>query len=212
VIAFRGLVDVLLRRMIPWPSLFGTDETRLREDDVLARRRAWFWRKWIRRAVLLLAAFTIGYLVLAVARGFDDTSWVDTVSGFWTSAWGVLKSPAAWAYVLIFPVLFLFNFAILLLELALYTFKYIDVEQLLLFLPPFGTLDANGKPQQAKTVVYLERDDLKAALASPLEETLPGSPGQAIDARDRAAALSYIRPKLFTFEPSLAEQGTGEAA
>jgi ATP-dependent Zn protease len=113
VVAFRGLVDVLFRRMIPWPSLFGTDEVRLREDDVLARRRAWFWRKWTRRTVLLLAAFTVGWLVIAIARGFDDSSWVDTVVGFWSGAWGVAKSPAAWAYVLIFPVLFLFNFAIL---------------------------------------------------------------------------------------------------
>jgi ATP-dependent Zn protease len=113
VIAFRGLVDVLFRRMIPWPSLFGSDEARLREDDVLARRRAWFWRKWIRRAVLLLAAFTVGWLVLAIARGFDDSSWVGTVTGFWEGAWGVAKSPATWAYVLLFPVLFLFNFVIL---------------------------------------------------------------------------------------------------
>ena len=26
VIAFRGLVDVILRRFIPWPSLFGAEE------------------------------------------------------------------------------------------------------------------------------------------------------------------------------------------
>ena len=93
------------------------------------------------------------------------------------------------------------------LELALYTFKYNDVEQLLLFLPPFGTLDSDGQPVQAKTVAYLERDDLKAALASPLDETLPGSPGPSIDSRDRAAVLSYIRPKLFTFAPEQGPQG-----
>jgi hypothetical protein len=94
------------------------------------------------------------------------------------------------------------------LELALYTFKYNgDVEQLLLFLPPFRTLDATGAGQEVKSVVYLERDDLKAALASPLDETLPGSPGQAVDARDRAAVLSYVRPKLFTFEPEQGPQG-----
>jgi hypothetical protein len=94
------------------------------------------------------------------------------------------------------------------LELALYTFKYNgDVEQLLLFMPPFRTLDATGPGQEVKSVVYLERDDLKAALASPLAETLPGSPGQAVDARDRAAVLSYVRPKLFTFEPEQGPQG-----
>ena len=48
VIAFRGLVDVVLRRFIPWPSLFGAEES-LREEDVIARRRVWFWRRWFRR-------------------------------------------------------------------------------------------------------------------------------------------------------------------
>src|SRR5438132_1337137 len=44
VAAFRGFIDIVLRRMIPWPSLFGTDDPRLREEDVVNRRRAWFRR------------------------------------------------------------------------------------------------------------------------------------------------------------------------
>jgi hypothetical protein len=40
VIAFRGMVDLLIRRMIPWPSLFGTEDSRLREEDVVNRRRS----------------------------------------------------------------------------------------------------------------------------------------------------------------------------
>src|SRR3954468_24186217 len=44
VIAFRGLTELLLKRAIPWPSLFGTDDRRLREEDVVAHRRAWTWR------------------------------------------------------------------------------------------------------------------------------------------------------------------------
>jgi len=51
VIAFRGLVDITLRRFIPWPSLFGSDDTGVREEDVVARRRAWFWRFWLRFAI-----------------------------------------------------------------------------------------------------------------------------------------------------------------
>jgi hypothetical protein len=95
------------------------------------------------------------------------------------------------------------------LELALYTFKYNDdVDQLLFFLPPFTTLDRTGRrPEQVKTVVYLERDDVRAALASPLDETLPGSAGRVTDARDRAAVLSFVRPKLFTFAPEQGPQG-----
>jgi hypothetical protein len=40
VIAFRGMVDLLIRRLIPWPSLFGTEDSRLREEDVVNRRRS----------------------------------------------------------------------------------------------------------------------------------------------------------------------------
>src|SRR5438876_11998338 len=44
IAAFRGFVDLVLRRLIPWPSLFGTDDERLRDEDVVNRRRVTFWR------------------------------------------------------------------------------------------------------------------------------------------------------------------------
>jgi hypothetical protein len=93
------------------------------------------------------------------------------------------------------------------LELALYTFKYNDnVDQLLFFLPPFQTIGPDGRPTQQKIVAYLERDDLRAALARPIDRTLPGSPGE-IDKPDRDAVSAFIRPKLFTFEPEQGPQG-----
>jgi len=52
VICFRGLVDLLFHRLIPRPSLFGLESPRLREEDVIARRRVWFWRFWVRTAVV----------------------------------------------------------------------------------------------------------------------------------------------------------------
>jgi hypothetical protein len=48
VIAFRGLVDLMARRMLPWPSLYGTDDADLKEEDVVNRRRASFWRFWLK--------------------------------------------------------------------------------------------------------------------------------------------------------------------
>src|SRR4029077_5603965 len=62
VIGFRGLVDLIVRRLIPWPSLFGTEETRLREEDIVNRRRAWTWRFWYRLAIVLGAIITIFWL------------------------------------------------------------------------------------------------------------------------------------------------------
>jgi hypothetical protein len=93
------------------------------------------------------------------------------------------------------------------LELALYSFKYNeDVEHLLFFLPPFQTLAPDGRPEEVKIVAYLERDDLRAALASPIDETLPGSPTR-IEKPDRDAVDVFVRPKLFTFEPEQGPQG-----
>jgi ATP-dependent Zn protease len=55
VIAFRGLVDVTARRFLPWPSMYGVEQA-IAEEDVVARRRTWFWRS-IYRKVFFLAVF-----------------------------------------------------------------------------------------------------------------------------------------------------------
>jgi cell division protease FtsH len=62
VISFRGLVEVVARKLIPRPSLYGAEET-LKDDDILARRRYWFWRGKFRRLPLYLA-FVLLLLVL----------------------------------------------------------------------------------------------------------------------------------------------------
>src|SRR5215208_4134049 len=54
VIASRGLLDLAFNRMIPWPSLFATESTLLRDEDVVNRRRAWFWRFWLRVGIIAL--------------------------------------------------------------------------------------------------------------------------------------------------------------
>src|SRR5918912_79762 len=63
VIAFRGLVDVLARKFIPSPSLYGADQ-RLAAEDVIAKRRLWYWRTKYRRLSYL--AFFGGALILVM--------------------------------------------------------------------------------------------------------------------------------------------------
>jgi ATP-dependent Zn protease len=69
VICFRGLVEVLTRKLIPSPSLYGADPS-LKQEDIVARRRYWFWRGKFRRlpiwilGVLLLLALCQGMLAL----------------------------------------------------------------------------------------------------------------------------------------------------
>ena len=47
VVVMRGAMDLVFRRFIPWPSLFGAQDARLAEEDVLNRRRAWFWTSFV---------------------------------------------------------------------------------------------------------------------------------------------------------------------
>jgi ATP-dependent Zn protease len=90
VICFRGLVDLVFHRMIPRPSLFGLESQQLREEDVVARRRVWFWRFWVKAGIVIMA---IG-VALALFNG----------TGLLVQLLPLL---------LIFPFYMVFNFAIL---------------------------------------------------------------------------------------------------
>ena len=69
VIAFRGLVDVLARKWIPSPTLYGAD-SRMAEEDVIAKRRLWYWRTKYRHltwivvflGMIVLTIFTLQYI------------------------------------------------------------------------------------------------------------------------------------------------------
>jgi ATP-dependent Zn protease len=63
VIIFRGGVDVIAHKMIPTPALYGAEDA-LKEQDVMSRRRVWYWRHkfklwfWIGGIVLVISFFT----------------------------------------------------------------------------------------------------------------------------------------------------------
>jgi ATP-dependent Zn protease len=93
-ILFRGFVDVAVRKLVPWPSLFGVEDEQQKESDVTARRRAWFWRGFYRRAIFF---------------------WAPLVAVCWTAVhflgWATLLQFAS--YIVILPFFLLFNFVIL---------------------------------------------------------------------------------------------------
>ncbi|MDQ6804278.1 MAG: AAA family ATPase [Actinomycetota bacterium] len=65
VLLFRGLVEVVARKLIPSPTLYGADES-LKQDDLVARRRYWYWRTKFRR-LPVLAAIVLAVLGLCQA-------------------------------------------------------------------------------------------------------------------------------------------------
>jgi cell division protease FtsH len=112
IAAFRGLIDLVLRRFIPWPTLFGTDDRRLQEEDVVNRRRAWFWRFWFRLAWFALLLITFIYIFRVLVHGSGSTTWPATASHLLTGGLHLITTPSLWLQLVFFGFLFLGNFLI----------------------------------------------------------------------------------------------------
>jgi ATP-dependent Zn protease len=112
VAAFRGLIDVLAHRLIPAPSLYGA-ESELRDQDVLSRRRLWYWRRKYRQLVWLAALFVVALLItmlLSLLLGGDASigGSIETMGDLFAAF-----APLLLQYVPIITVLFFANFLIL---------------------------------------------------------------------------------------------------
>ncbi len=108
--AFRGALDLVFRRFIPWPSLFATEDLRLREEDVLNRRRAWFYLARFRLALAIVIAITIIYLIQLLFGG--DVTWWGTASALGTGFGHAVKNRGFWVQAVFVSFLFISNFLI----------------------------------------------------------------------------------------------------
>ena len=105
VIAFRGLVDVVCRRLLPWPSMYGVERD-VAEEDVLARRRTWFWRRLYRTAVIIaVIVFGIGGIVALAGHH----TWLGGVSSMF-HAFGSLGSSLPGLLIYVFFLFFINTF------------------------------------------------------------------------------------------------------
>jgi ATP-dependent Zn protease len=111
VIGFRGFVDLIIRRLIPWPSLFGTEDSRLREEDVVNRRRAWTWRFFFRTGLFLAGLITVVWL-FRLLKNAPDATWIGAAQSIIHGIGHVLSTPALWIQVVFVVFLFLANFLI----------------------------------------------------------------------------------------------------
>ncbi|MGZ4440856.1 MAG: AAA family ATPase, partial [Gaiellaceae bacterium] len=113
IAAFRGALDLIFQRFIRWPSLFGIDNPELREEDVVARRRVWFWRFWARVLAFVILVIVAIYFVRVLRYGFHGASFAGTFGDTWH--WfthHVARLPSFIAFGLLFMVYFAFNFGI----------------------------------------------------------------------------------------------------
>ncbi len=106
IVVFRGFSELLFRRLIPTPSLFGIESRELREEDVVGRRRAWFWRFWFKITVIFVVVITIVWL-------FRGGSWFGTIGFILDGIGNILSQPALWIQVVFVFFLFIANFGIL---------------------------------------------------------------------------------------------------
>ena len=108
VIAFRGAADLMVRRMIPWPSLYGTDDEGLREEDVINRRRVSFWRSIFRLFTFFLVLFTLIWIIRLLVPG-GSTSWVDSTTAIYDSIHDFVTGQQLFGLLFSLPIFFLFN-------------------------------------------------------------------------------------------------------
>ena len=112
VIAFRGFFDVVVRRWLPWPTLFGQEGADILEEDVINRRRAWYWRRKVKLLFWIGLVITIVWVIRLFTEEPGDRSWIDALMSI-PEAFGFLISSGMWIYLIIFPLFFLGNFLIL---------------------------------------------------------------------------------------------------
>jgi ATP-dependent Zn protease len=101
VIAFRGLVDVVARRVLPWPSMYGVTRA-IAEEDVVARRRTWFWRSLYRKALFLAVLIAAVGAIVAVAGHHTWWGGVQSIFTFLGTIGSALPSLAISILILLF--------------------------------------------------------------------------------------------------------------
>ncbi len=109
---FRGAIDVVAHRFIPMPTLYGAD-AELKAEDVVSRRRLWYWRKKFRNVWRLVV---LGVVLIGAAMAYNSFSGGDGSFSGGLAAIGSLFSafgPVLLGYLPIIFILFFANFLIM---------------------------------------------------------------------------------------------------
>ena len=119
IAVFRGGVDVIAHKLVPFPALYGA-EAELREQDVISRRRHWFWKTTFRRLIwLFLIVGTVFLIAMWAADGTFDGA-VDKLG-----EWAQDAAPLLAYYGLLLLVFFFINLFILFGPLLFFSIQQI---------------------------------------------------------------------------------------
>ena len=90
------------------------------------------------------------------------------------------------------------------LELALYTFKYVEDIDSVIALMPTNLGSPETPDDDTASVLFLQRKDFGRQLQAPLEQTLPGRPSTTLDAvkGQLVDGLTRQRQYLFDIQPT----------
>src|SRR5215204_2370079 len=108
VVAFRGAIDLVTRRLLPWPSLYGTDDASLKEEDVIARRRVSFWRAVLKLMIFLFVVLTIIWVFRLMIPG-GSSGWVDSGTAIYDSIHDFVRGQQLIGLFFSLPFFLLFN-------------------------------------------------------------------------------------------------------
>ncbi len=86
------------------------------------------------------------------------------------------------------------------LELALYTFKYVDDVDSVITLLPVNLGDPSTEEDDTSTALFLEKKDFGRQLAAPLTRTLTGEAKMKLDPLEGQTVDSLTRPNHYLYD------------